>query len=99
VVHRCAYTVVVPFQWDPRKAVSNLDKHGVDFADAVAVFEDPRALTMPDPHPDEERFVTLALDSLGRVLVVSWTHRDDDIRLISARKATRRERLQYEEEK
>jgi uncharacterized DUF497 family protein len=43
--------------------------------------------------------VTLALDSLGRVLVVSWTHRDDDIRVISARKATRRERLQYEEEK
>jgi uncharacterized DUF497 family protein len=42
---------VVPFQWDPRKAASNLDKHGVDFGDAVAVFEDPRALTMPDPHP------------------------------------------------
>lgn len=98
-MHRCAYTPSVSFQWDPRKAASNLEKHGVDFADAVAVFEDPRALTMPDHHLDEERFVTLALDSLGRVLVVSWTPRDDDIRMISARKATRRERRQYEEEK
>ncbi len=86
------------FQWDPRKAGSNLAKHGIDFADAATVFGDPRALTMPDPHPDEERFVTLAMDSAGRVLVVAWTGRRDDIRLVSARKATRRERRQYEEE-
>jgi uncharacterized DUF497 family protein len=89
----------VSFQWDPRKAASNLEKHGVDFADCVTVFDDPRALTTPDPHPDEERFVTLALDALGRVLVVSWTQRDEEIRIISARKATRRELRQYEEEK
>jgi uncharacterized DUF497 family protein len=90
----------VSFQWDVRKAKANLAKHGVDFADAVGVFDDPRALTINDDHPDETRFVTLALDSLGRVLVVTWTPRDDDdIRLISARKATRRERRQYEQGK
>lgn len=89
----------VSFQWDPPKAASNLDKHGIDFADAATVFDDPRALTMPDPYPDEERSVTLALDSLGRVLVVIWTQRDGEIRLISARKATRRERRQYQEER
>jgi uncharacterized protein len=89
-VYKCAYTSQVSFQWDRQKAASNLD---------ATVFDDPHALTMPDLHPDEERFVTLALDSLARVLVVSWTQRDDEIRLISARKATRRERRQYEEEK
>jgi uncharacterized protein len=50
---------------DPRKAAANLRKHGVDFADACAVFEDTRALTIPDPDHEEERFVTLALDSLA----------------------------------
>ena len=95
----CAYTVPVRFEWDPAKARSNLTKHRVDFADAVAVFEDPRGLTRDDPHPREERFVTLGLDSLGRLLVVSWTQRGkDDIRLISARKATRSEARQYEED-
>ena len=86
------------FQWDPRKAVANLDKHGIDFADATGVLEDPRGFTMPEPHPHEERFITLGLDPIGRVLVVVWTPRDEDIRLISARKATRAERRQYEEE-
>jgi len=88
----------VPFQWDPRKASANLRKHRVDFADAVGVFEDPRALTMEDLYPEEERFLTLGLDFLGRVLLVVWTWRGDDIRLISARGATRRERRQYERE-
>lgn len=87
------------FQWDARKAAANLAKHGVDFADAVGVFGDPRAVTITDDHPDEGRFVTLALDLLGRVLVVVWTQREEDIRLISARKAVRRERLQYEQGK
>ena len=86
------------FQWDPLKAQANLDKHGVDFADTAGAFDDPRALTMPDPHPTEDRFLTVALDSLGRVLVIVWTQRDDEIRVISARKATRRERRQYEQE-
>ena len=83
------------FEWDERKAASNLNKHGIDFADAVIVFHDERALTIPDLHPDEERFVTLGLDALGRVLVIVYTWRGECIRLISARKATKTERSQY----
>ena len=86
------------FQWDRRKADTNLRKHRVDFADAVGVFEDPRALTVEDKHPEEDRFVTIGMDILGRVLLVVWTWRGDDIRLISARGATRHERRQYEGE-
>lgn len=88
----------VTFQWDPEKARTNLRKHRVDFADAVTVFEDSRALTRDDPHPREERFVTLGLDALGRLLVVSWTSRDDEFRIISARRANRAETRQYEKE-
>jgi len=82
--------------WDPEKAAANLRKHGVDFADAATALEDPRALSMPDDDPDEERFVALAMDALGRVLVMSYTWRDESVRLISARRATRSERRQYE---
>ena len=85
------------FQWDPGKARENQRKHGVDFADAVGALEDPRALTRDDPHPVEERFLTVGLDLRGRLVLVNWTWRDDDIRLISARKASPGERRQYEE--
>jgi hypothetical protein len=74
-----------------------LRKHGVDFADAIGVLEDPRAVTVPDEGSDEERFVTVGLDLLGRILVVCWTWRADDVRIISARKANARERRAYEE--
>ena len=85
------------YQWDPRKATSNLEKHGVDFADAVGVFEDEWALTLKEQHvAGEQRFVTLGMDFLGRVLVVVYTYRNGDIRLISARTATKRERRAYE---
>ena len=67
----------------------------MDFADATAVLEDPSALTRDDRHPGEDRFVTLGMDTLGRILVVSWTARGGEFRLISARKATRQERAQY----
>lgn len=97
-MHRNAYTLSVSYQWDPAKAQANRAKHGVRFADAVGVFEDPRAVTLDDPHPDEERYVTIGLDFLGRVLVVCWTWRDGGVRLISARRATRREVRAYEEE-
>lgn len=83
-------------EWDEGKAAANLRKHGVDFADAVTVLEDEAALTMPDDHPDEDRWVTLGMDAVGRVLVVVYTWRDDEPRLISARKATRTERRQHE---
>jgi len=74
----------MPFQWDENKAKSNKRKHGIDFADAVAVLEDESALTMADTHPEEERFITMGMDAFGRVLVVVYTYRDDDIRFISA---------------
>ena len=84
------------FQWDQVKARENRRKHRIDFADAVSIFEDERALTMEDEDGDEERFVTMGVDLLGRVLVVVFTWRGDDIRLISARKATGREKAAYE---
>lgn len=85
------------YQWDANKARLNQHKHGVDFADAVSALEDARALTIPEDDPQEERFVTLGCDALGRLLVVVYTYREDSIRLISARKATAREWRQYEE--
>lgn len=85
------------YQWDPRKAASNLEKHGVDVADAVGVFEDEWALTIKEEYvAGEQRFVTMGMDFLGRVLVLVYTYRNDDIRLISARTATKRERRAYE---
>ena len=85
------------YEWDPDKAATNLHKHGIRFADAVAVFSDELALTVPDDFPHEERFLILGTDAFGRLLVVVYTWRgEQSIRLISARKATRRERKQYE---
>ena len=85
-------------EWDPSKARLNLRKHGISFADAVASLEDEGALTMRDPFSDdEERWVTMGRDSLGRVLVVVYTWRAERVRLISARKATARERRRYED--
>ena len=84
-------------EWDPDKASANLATHGVDFADAATALSDEMALTMPDSHPDEERFVTLAVDALGRVLVIADTWRGDEVRIISARRGTRSERKRYEE--
>ena len=88
----------MPVEWDPAKARLNARKHGVHFADAVAVLEDERALTTRDPFSHEDqRWVTLGLDALGRVLVVVYTWRGERVRVISARKATARERRRYEE--
>jgi|ERR1700687_596832 uncharacterized DUF497 family protein len=86
----------VDFEWDPNKAASNLRKHGVRFAEAVTVFEDDDMLTMADDETDEERLVALGIGSMGRILVVVYTTREDRIRIISVRKATRQERSQYE---
>ena len=84
-------------EWDPPKATANLRKHGVDFADAGAVLYDEQAITITDESSeDEDWFVTLGMDALGRILVVVYSWREDRPRLISARKATPRERRQYE---
>jgi hypothetical protein len=85
------------FEWDPAKSRTNLAKHGVDFADAVAVFEDPLALARPNSDVRGElRFVILGVDAFGRHLVVVFTERGDDIRLISARVASSKECKIYE---
>lgn len=86
------------YQWNPDKAISNLRKHKIDFADAISIFADDRAVTVEDFRFDEERYITIGTDVLGRILVAVYTWRDDEIRLISARKATRSERQQYVEE-
>jgi len=87
------------FEWDPKKAEANRRKHGIEFLDAVIVFDDDRAVTLLDEHPREERYVTFGMDAQGRVLAVSYAVRGDTVRVISARKATPRERAQYEDKK
>ena len=88
------------YQWDPGKASANLKKHNIDFADAVGVFEADWALTLrEDVRTGEPRYVTLGMDFLGRLLVVVYTFRENDIRLISARLATRKERRTYEQKR
>ena len=83
--------------WDPAKAEANLRRHGIRFSDAEGVLFDPNALTEENENVDgEQRFVSIGLDPLGRVLVVVYTFRGDDIRLISARRSTRGERRAYE---
>lgn len=87
------------YEWDPNKEKSNYKKHRVKFADAVGVFEDEDAITIEDDHKKEDRFITIGMDFLSRILVVVYTFRDVVIRIISARKATARERKIYEEQK
>ena len=84
--------------WDPLKAAANIRKHGVRFPDAVGVLHDPLAVKVAETEVDGEvRTAVVGTDSLGRVLVVVYTQRADSVRLISARRATRGERVDYEE--
>lgn len=87
------------FEWDEQKATRNFAKHGLSFHEAAAVFGDPLAITYydPDHSQDEDRFLTFGHSGAGTLLVVSHTDRDDRIRIISARRATRKERKAYEE--
>lgn len=86
------------FEWDSDKAHSNVEKHGIAFAEAMTVFGDPLELTIPDPDHSvgEARFLSLGRSAQGRLLVVSYTEREGRIRLISAREAEPRERKSYE---
>lgn len=87
------------FEWDEYKARENLGKHKVSFDEAKTVFLDPFSVTIPDPDHslDEERFVDIGTSVNGRVLVIVYTERGANIRLISCRKATPFERREYEE--
>jgi len=90
---------MLTFEWDANKAGLNLAKHSVGFEEAATVFSDPVSITIPDPvHSQiEVRFVILGRSHHGRLLVVVHTERGDNIRIISARLASRHERKQYEE--
>jgi len=84
--------------WDPDKAKSNFKKHGVHFSDAESVLYDPCALSIEDEDSEREhRYVSIGLDAIGRILVIVYAQINDDIRLISARKAGKNERRDYEE--
>jgi hypothetical protein len=87
------------FQWDPRKADANLRKHRVGFPEAATVFHDPLALTFPDPDHSiqEQRFLTFGTSARGRVLAVAHADVGDQVRIISARRATKREVHGYTE--
>jgi len=87
------------FEWDPEKAKRNLAKHGVSFHDAATVFGERLAMTYfdPDHSQDEDRFLTFGHSAFGQLLVVSHTDRENRVRIISARRMTRRERRSYEE--
>jgi uncharacterized DUF497 family protein len=87
-------------EWDPNKAKQNLSKHGVSFEEAATIFEDPLSSTIDDPlHSEaEERFIIIGNSRQNRLLVVVHTDRGERIRIISARLATNRERVKYEEE-
>ena len=90
---------MLKFDWDPDKAPSNLDKHGVGFEEAASIFGDPLTVTFDDPDHSvgERRFISFGVSSEQRLLVVSQTGREDGLRLISARAATRQERRIYED--
>jgi uncharacterized protein len=87
------------FQWDPRKDRANRRKHGIGFREAATVFGDPLATTFGDPDhsENEERFLTIGVSVIGQLLVVAHTEREEAVRIVSARRATRREREFYEE--
>jgi uncharacterized DUF497 family protein len=89
------------YEWDPAKAEANLTEHGVSFAEAVTVLEDDFALTREDPDSEgEQRFVTLGLSGFANLLVVVYTYREPDIiRIISAWRANRPQRLRYEKDR
>ena len=84
------------FEFDPTKAQANIRKHGVSFSHAEQALRDPMAVTIEDPDAiGEQRFVSVGMDALGRVLVVVHTQREERTRVISARKASRGESEQY----
>ena len=95
---KCLYTVPVWFEWDPRKAETNLHVHGIRFAEAVTVWEDTFALTREDPDAvGEQRFVTLGLSDQANLLVVVYAYREPDfVQMLSAWRANKRQREVYE---
>lgn len=98
-LHFPGYHWSVVYEWDARKARANRRKHGVSFTEAATVFLDPLAWSFPDPdHSESElREITIGTTNTGLVVFVAHCQRGDRTRVISARRATRKERRQYEE--
>jgi uncharacterized DUF497 family protein len=92
--------LALEFEWDPQKAESNVAKHGVSFEEAATVFGDPLGRIVADPRHslEEHRFVLLGLSREQHLLTVMFVDRGEAIRILSARRATRRERRDYEED-
>ena len=88
------------FEWDEKKEASNFRKHNVSFAEGESVFYDANSLTIPDPDHSvgEQRFIDIGASYKNRILVVVYTERQDRIRIISVRKASKTERQMYEQE-
>jgi len=91
--------MALQFEWDSKKAQLNKRKHGITFEEASTIFGDPLSITIHDPAHSigEDRFITIGTSANGRLIVVVHTERDDIIRIISARNATRNEKRQYEQ--
>ena len=91
--------MALEFEWDPAKAELNLKEHGISFDEGTTVFRDTLSITISDPdHSDsEDRFIDIGMSHRMQLLVVSYTERKDKIRIISARRATKAERKNYEE--
>jgi len=88
---------MMDFEWGPAKARSNLNKHGISFSDVEPAFYDQYAISMPDPAAaNEERFILVGMDAVGRIVLVVYTCRGNSIRIISARAATKAEQKNYE---
>jgi uncharacterized DUF497 family protein len=99
VCTKCAYTEIVGFEWDEEaKAGTNFRKHSVRMPAAIPVFDDPYAITITDDEsdPNEQRFLTLGMGAAGRLLVVAYTWRGNNIRIVSARPAEAHECEEYE---
>jgi uncharacterized DUF497 family protein len=97
---RWGYTGLAVFAWDPAKAAANLKEHRIDFREAATVFDGLLSTTFPDADhsTSERRFLIMGASVHGRVLVVAYTEQAETVRIISARPATRRERIFYEED-
>jgi uncharacterized DUF497 family protein len=92
--------MALQFEWDKNKAFDNKRKHRISFEEAATVFGDPLTLTISDPlHSEgEQRFVTIGMSYRQNLIIVVHCDRDERIRIISARKATKREREEYEKQ-
>lgn len=92
--------MTLTFEWDEVKATNNLTKHGISFEEAKTIFNDPLSISIPDPDhsADEMRYIDIGMSANGRLLVVVYTERGQNIRLISSRKVTRREQRVYEQD-